>query len=187
MRTWNIHNAWKTLYSVYKDRRRIVELLQQLENKQQIMQNNVETQHNRMYSLYIGSLCNVAFPLARFTCIMTSQVLVEIWMRWSIALSSAFYTGIKHLWIVFSFKVRYSVSIIHGRLYVSIREIMNLNLRDGVDIVFTIWLLKLFINIHSLNSKFTIWQLITWRAFFENRLGMGRWKDKLFPGQMTGR
>ena len=103
MRTWNIHNAWKTLYSVYKDRRRIVELLQQLENKQQIMQNNVETQHNRMYSLYIGSLCNVAFPLARFTCNVTSQVSVEIWMQWSIALSAAFYTGRKHLWIVFSF------------------------------------------------------------------------------------
>ena len=32
------------------------------------MQNNVETQHNRMYSLYIGSLCNVAFLMARFTC-----------------------------------------------------------------------------------------------------------------------
>ena len=57
-----------------------------------------------MYSLYIGSLCNVAFPMARFTCIVTSQVFVEIWMRWSIALSSAFYTDRKHLWIVFSFK-----------------------------------------------------------------------------------
>ena len=98
IRTWNIHNAGKTLY-----RDRIVELLLQLENKQQIMQNNVATQPNRMYKLYIGSLCNVAFPLARFTCIMTSQVFVEIWMRWSIALSSAFYTGRKHLWIVFSF------------------------------------------------------------------------------------
>ena len=75
---------------IYRDRSRIVELLLQLENKQ-IMQNNVETWHNRMYSLYIGSLCNVAFPM-------------EIWMRWSIALSSAFYTGRKHLWIVFSFK-----------------------------------------------------------------------------------
>ena len=70
------------------------------------MQNIVETQHNRMYSLYIGSLCNVTFPMARFTCIVTSQVFVEIWMRWSIALSSAFYTGKKHLWIVFSFKNR---------------------------------------------------------------------------------
>ena len=68
------------------------------------MQNNVETQHNRTYSWYIGSLCNVAFQMASFTWIMTSQVFVEIWMRWSIALSSAFYTGRKHLWIVFSFK-----------------------------------------------------------------------------------
>ena len=89
----------------YRDQSRIVELLLQLEKKQQIMQNNVEIQHNRMYSLYIGSLCNVAFPKARFTCIVTSQMFVEIWMRWSIALSSAFYTGRKHLWIVFSFKL----------------------------------------------------------------------------------
>ena len=41
------------------------------------MQNNVETQHKHMYSLYIGSWCNVAFPMARFTCIVT-QVFVEI-------------------------------------------------------------------------------------------------------------
>ena len=54
---------------IYRDRSRIV----QLEIKQQIIQNNVETQHNRMYSLYIGS-----FPMARFTCIVTSQVFVEI-------------------------------------------------------------------------------------------------------------
>ena len=59
MRTRNIQNAGKTLY---RDRSRIVEPLLQLENKQQIMQNNAETQHNRMYSLYFGSLCNVAFP-----------------------------------------------------------------------------------------------------------------------------
>ena len=63
---------------IYWDRSRIVELLLQLENKQQIMQNNVQTHYNRSYSLYIGSLCNVGFPLARFACIMTSQVLVEI-------------------------------------------------------------------------------------------------------------
>ena len=48
---------------IYRDRSRIVEL--QLEIKQQIMQNNEETQHKHMYSLYIGSLCNVAFPMAR--------------------------------------------------------------------------------------------------------------------------
>ena len=52
MRTWNIHNE-------DRDRSHILELLLQLENKQQIMQNNVETLHNRMFSLYIGSLCNV--------------------------------------------------------------------------------------------------------------------------------
>ena len=71
MRTWNIHIAGKTLYIG-------IESLLQLENKEQIMQNNVGTQHNRMYSLYIGSLCYVAFPMARFTCFVTSQVFVEI-------------------------------------------------------------------------------------------------------------
>ena len=101
-RTWNIQNAGKTLYINVK---RIVELLLQLENKQQIIQNNVETRHNRLHSLYTGSFCYVAFPVACFTCIVTSQVFVEIWMRWSIALSAAFYTGRKHLWIVFSFNV----------------------------------------------------------------------------------
>ena len=63
---------------IYRNRSRAVELLLQLENKQQIMQNNVETQHKHMYSFYIGSLCNVAFPMAHFTCIVTSQVFVEI-------------------------------------------------------------------------------------------------------------
>ena len=102
--TWERGTFTKEENVIYRDPSHIVELLLQLENKQQIMKNNVETQHNRMYSLYIGSLCNVAFPMARFTCIVTSQVFVEIWMRWSITLSSAFYTGRKHLWIVFSFK-----------------------------------------------------------------------------------
>ena len=41
---------------IYRDRSNIVELLLQLENKQQIMQNNVETQHNRINSIYIGCL-----------------------------------------------------------------------------------------------------------------------------------
>ena len=34
---------------IYRDRSRVVK---QLENNQQIMQNNVETQHKHMYSLY---------------------------------------------------------------------------------------------------------------------------------------
>ena len=59
---------------IYRDQSCVVELLLQLKNKQQIMQNNVETQHKHMYSLYIGSLCHVAFPMACFTCIVTSQV-----------------------------------------------------------------------------------------------------------------
>ena len=37
-----------------RDRSRVLELLLQLENKQQIMQNNWETQHKHMYSLNIG-------------------------------------------------------------------------------------------------------------------------------------
>ena len=56
-------------------------LLLQLENKHQIKKNNVETQHNHMYSLYIDSLCNIVFPMARFKCIMSSQVFVKIRMQ----------------------------------------------------------------------------------------------------------
>ena len=70
----NVEHSQRRENVIYRDRSRIVELLLQLENKKQIMQNNVETEHNRMYSLYIGSMCNVAFPMARFTCIVTSQV-----------------------------------------------------------------------------------------------------------------
>ena len=44
----------------------------------QIMPNYVETQHNHMYSYYIGSLCNIAFSMTRFTSIMTSKVFVNI-------------------------------------------------------------------------------------------------------------
>ena len=74
----NVEHSERRENVIYRDRSRIVELLLQLVYKQQIIQNNVETQHNRMYSLYIGSLCKVAFPMARFTCIVTSQVFVEI-------------------------------------------------------------------------------------------------------------
>ena len=73
----NVKHSKRRENVIYRDRNRIIEILLQLENKQEIMQNNVETQHNRMYSLYIGSLCNVAFPMARFACIVTSQVFVE--------------------------------------------------------------------------------------------------------------
>ena len=61
-----------------------------MENKQQIMTDIVETQHKHLYSLFIGSLRNIAFSMARFTCIVTLQVFVKIWMQWSIAFSSAF-------------------------------------------------------------------------------------------------
>ena len=72
----NVEHSQHKENVIYRDRSRIVELLLQLDTNN--MQNNVETQHDRMYSLYIGSLCNVAFPMARFTCIVTSQVFVEI-------------------------------------------------------------------------------------------------------------
>ena len=70
--TWHIYNTGKTLYRG---------ILLQLENKQQIMQNNVETQHKHMYLLYIGSLCNtgtcIALPVARITCIVASPGIHE--------------------------------------------------------------------------------------------------------------
>ena len=74
----NMEHSQRREKVIYRDRSRVVELLVQLKNKQRIMQNNVETQHKHKYSLYIGSLCKVAFPMARFTCIVTSQVFVEI-------------------------------------------------------------------------------------------------------------
>ena len=68
MRTWNIPNQGKCYIYRIRNRSRVVELLLQLENKQQTMQNNVEIQHKSMYSIYISSLCiMIAFPLARFT------------------------------------------------------------------------------------------------------------------------
>ena len=70
----NVEQSQRRENVVYRDQSRVVELLQQLENKQRIMQNNLETQYKHMYSFYIGSLCNVAFPIARFTFIVTSQV-----------------------------------------------------------------------------------------------------------------
>ena len=63
----NVEHSQRKENVTYRDRRRIVELLPQLENKQQIIQNNVETQHNHMYSLYIGCLSNVPFPMTRLT------------------------------------------------------------------------------------------------------------------------
>ena len=44
----NVEHIQRRGNLIYRDRSRIVELLLQLENKQQIIQNNVETQHNRM-------------------------------------------------------------------------------------------------------------------------------------------
>ena len=49
----------------YKDRSRKVEYLLRLENKQQIMQNNVATTQSHVFVIYIYicSLCIVAFPI----------------------------------------------------------------------------------------------------------------------------
>ena len=58
---------------MYRDQSRIVEL----DKIQQIKQSYQGTQHKHIYSLYIGSLCYIAFPMARFTCIMTSPVVVK--------------------------------------------------------------------------------------------------------------
>ena len=70
----NMNHSQRRENVIYRDRIRVIELLLQLKNKQQIMQNKVETQHKHISSLYIGSVCNVAFPMKRFTCIVTSQV-----------------------------------------------------------------------------------------------------------------
>ena len=58
----NVEHSQHMENVIYRDRSRIVELLLQLENKQ-IMQNNAEIDSTHAhYLLYIGSLCNIAFP-----------------------------------------------------------------------------------------------------------------------------
>ena len=75
----NVEHSQRRENVKYRDRSRVVKLfITTIENKQQIIQNNVKTQHKNMYSFYIGSFCNVAFPMARFTFIVTSQVFEEI-------------------------------------------------------------------------------------------------------------
>ena len=69
----------------------------------------------------------VCFPtyISCFTCIMTLQVFVKIWMQWSIALSSAIYKGKeKHLWIVFSFKESRRLDCVH---VISLEWLANLS------------------------------------------------------------
>ena len=72
-----------------RDRNRLLEILLPLENKQQIMQNNVETQHKHIL---------VDFPMVRFACIVTSQVFVKSLMQWSMAFSPAFYRGRENIY-----------------------------------------------------------------------------------------
>ena len=93
------------------------------------MQNNVETQHKHTYnySFYIG-LCNMAFPMARLTCIVTSQVFVKNWMQWSKALSFAFYRGMdnvfekssawtNHYLFIFLFYVNYVMWLVFDTFF----------------------------------------------------------------------
>ena len=64
---------------IYRDQICVVELLLQLENKQQIMQNNMETQHKHMYSWFIGSLPYGTIYLHRdFTGICENQNGIEL-------------------------------------------------------------------------------------------------------------
>ena len=62
------------------DRNRVEELLLHLENNQ-IMPNNVETAQTHVFVIYLPSLCNIPFPMTRFTCIATSQVFVKTFMK----------------------------------------------------------------------------------------------------------
>ena len=91
----NVEHLQHRYNVMYRDRSHVVEFLLQLENKRQIMQNNVETQRKHMDSLYIGSLSNLAFPMACFTCIVTS-VNRENPMKHSIELYVLYGQG-KHL------------------------------------------------------------------------------------------
>ena len=148
------------------------------------MQNDVETQHNRMYSLYIGSLCTIAFLMARFTCIVTSQVFVEIWMRWSIALSSAFYTGRIHLWIVFSFKSTIIAKQIqdilinvtgnqHKTIFLSALESLDRQMKYMTQRILSIYIhygcLEIFAHHYSLLRVFVFiglkYWIRTWNSF----------------------
>ena len=52
----NMNHSQRRENVIYRDRIRVIELLLQLDSKQQIMTNNVENQHNYMYSLYWGIL-----------------------------------------------------------------------------------------------------------------------------------
>ena len=75
----NVAHLQQRQHVIHRNRSRVVELLLGLllENKQHIMPNNVENQHKHTYSLFINCLCNIAFPMARFACIVTSQVFVK--------------------------------------------------------------------------------------------------------------
>ena len=48
----NVEHSQRRENVIYRDRSHIVELLLQLENKQQIMQNNVETKQSHVFVIY---------------------------------------------------------------------------------------------------------------------------------------
>ena len=69
----------------------------------------METQPKHMYSLYTGSLSNVAFPMACFTCIVTSVIrenlnAINEALHWALPFIWAGKTLI--LWKVFIFKLK---------------------------------------------------------------------------------
>ena len=73
MRTWNSHKTGKTLYIGIEAVLSFITCGKQTNHAKQFG----DSTQGHMYSLYIGSLCNIAFPMARFTCIVNSQVLVK--------------------------------------------------------------------------------------------------------------
>ena len=74
---------------LHRDWTYVVEFLLQLENKQQIKQNNVETQHKCMCSCIHNILVSVVCVTysSLHVCTTFLQVFVKIWMQWSIAFS----------------------------------------------------------------------------------------------------
>ena len=93
MRTWNVHNARKTFYIGIEAV--LVQLLLQLENKQQIMLSNVETQHKHMYSLYIILTTIYVNPLFISTC-RQFFLMIDFWNVLVLEISPTFYIDLYH-------------------------------------------------------------------------------------------
>ena len=87
IKTW--YNTGKMLYG---DQSCIVDLyaISKTNNKSCQIMWRINTSTYLLHTC-MGCLCNITFPTACFTCIVTSQVFLKFWMQWSIALSSALY------------------------------------------------------------------------------------------------